>query len=153
MGLLGDFFLGKANFGSAFMLELSACRTFPGLIDPLPSSSFCNSNLASRYSLAIFGLMTNPYSSATARDHEGSPVGVAGSRTRAIRAAALRRSSSVRLALRARRNSESSSTAACFWLDVAADFAFVVLARALLDRAAAERGFCANTSRVAAGSA
>jgi hypothetical protein len=44
----------------------------PGLIDPLPSSSFCNSNLASRYSLAIFGLMTNPYSSATARDHEGS---------------------------------------------------------------------------------
>ena len=132
---------------------LSARRTFPGLIDPLPSSSFCNSNLASRYSLAIFGLMTNPYSSATARDHEGSPVGVAGRRTRAIRAAALRRSSSVRLALRARRNSESSSTAACFWLDVAADFAFVVLARALLDRAAAERGFCAITSRVSAGSA
>jgi hypothetical protein len=48
---------------------LSACRTFPGLIDPLQSLSFCNSNLASRYSLAIFGLMTNPYSSATARDH------------------------------------------------------------------------------------
>ena len=88
--------------------------------------------------------MTNPYSSATARDHEGSPVGVAGRRTRAIRAAALRRSSSVRLALRARRNSELSSTAACFWLDVAADFAFVVLARALLDRAAAERGFLRN---------
>jgi hypothetical protein len=79
VGLLGDFFLGKTNFGSAFTFELNQAL--------------------------------------------------------------------------ARRNSESSSTAACFWLDVAADFAFVVLARALLDRAAAERDFCAITSRVSAGSA
>jgi hypothetical protein len=107
---------------------LSASRTFPGLIDPSLSATVCNSNLASRYSLAIFGLMINPYSSATARDHDGSPVGLAGRRTRAIRAAALRRSSSVRFALRASRKSQSTSTAV-FWPELAADFAFAVLAR------------------------
>ena len=73
-----------------------------------------------------------------------SPVGVAGRRTRAIRAAALRRSSSGRLPLRARRNSKSSSTAACFWLDVAADFRICCFGASLIGPRGGRAGFLGN---------